>query len=209
MSFSAPVLEWKGKRYQIIKNYLKIQKKFSKKVCQGGDHIYEKLYKKFSGNGLFIPHLNYVELDREAIEKNLVLIENKLLWIKKEREKLKGKKDFKVEKEKYKKLKKHFEEVVYIKQQFHESKKDRKSILTEGRKKINLLHERIKELMDRLSFIKPFGHPVDHFFMRKQYEEYKFITSIEGQKRKIIFFFKERYLRMGPKIWTILVQTDF
>ena len=199
LSFSTPVLEWKGKRSHVIKNYLKIQKKFSKKVCQGGDHIYEELYKEFSGNGFFIPHLNYVELDREAIEKNLVLIENKLKWIKKEREKLERKQHFKVEKEKYKKLKEHFEEVVYIKQQFYESKKNRKSILTEGRKKINLLHERMKELLDRLSFIKPFGHPVDHFFMRKQYDDFKYLTSIEGQKKKNHIFFQRKIFEDGAQ----------
>ena len=199
LSFSDPILDWKGKKYYIIKNYFKVQKKFSRQLCRGGEYIYDRLNRKFRGAGFFIPHLNNDELDRDAIEKNLILVENKLQWIKQEKEKLKRKKHFKIEKKKYVKLKQYFEQVVQIKQRFYESPKDRESIFNEGRKKIRLLHERTNGLLNNLSFIKPFGYPVDHFSMRREYDTYKFRTDNEGKKRKNHVLFRRRVFEDGAQ----------
>ena len=57
----------------------------------------------------------------------------------------------------------------------------------------------MKELLNRLSFIKPFGYPVDHFFMRKEYDSYKSFTSIEGQKKKNHIFFQRRIFEDGAQ----------
>ena len=199
LAFSGPVIDWKGKRYPIIKNYLKIQKKYFQQLCQGGEHIYDELNRKFNGSIFFVPHINYSELDRDAIENNFALVEDKLRWVRKEKEKLLRKKNFDVEKELYRELKGYFEQVVDIKQRFYELPENRKSILAQGHQKVQLLHKKMTELLDRISFIRPFGHPVDHFSMRREYDGYKIRKDVKGQKLKNDILFKRRVFEDGAQ----------
>ena len=197
--YADPVIDWKGKKYRIIRNYLKVQKKYFKRLCRDGEQVYNEFNKKFRGTGFFVPHLDYRELDQEAIDNNIMLLQKKMQWIKREQEKLKRKKKLDVEKEKYKKLMQYFVQVVDIKQRFYESNENRENILSEGDKKVQLLHQRTKELLDGASFIKPFGYPVDHFAMRKEHDYYKFHTSIEGQRKKNDLRFKRKIFEDGAQ----------
>lgn len=198
MAFSKPMIDWKGKRHQVIASYLKVQKKYFQLLCRGGDHAYDELDKKFRGNGFFVPHLNYMELDREAIDQNISLIGDKVKWLRREKEKLSKKENFKSEKKQYRELKQQFERVVRLGQEVHESGR-KLSVLAESRQAINLLREKTRKLLISLSFIKPFGYPVDHFTMRKGYDEVKGRADIEGQRKKNNILFKRRVFEDGAQ----------
>ena len=116
-AYADPIIDWQGKDYHVIEGYLKIQRQYSQKLCQKGEHTYERLHHKFLGKGFFVPHLNYMELDREAITQNLSIIKDKLQWIEREKVKLGKKKNFRAEKKKYRELKQHFEQLVDLKTQ--------------------------------------------------------------------------------------------
>ncbi|MCY4643194.1 MAG: hypothetical protein OXB88_01105 [Bacteriovoracales bacterium] len=196
----SPVIDWEGKNYRVIKKYLKVQRRYSKKLCRGSWQTYERLMKKYRGHGFYVPHLSYTSLDRDAIKKNLEFIEQKIEWLTLEIEKLERKKNFEIEKKKYKKLKQLFEDVLDIKQKFHESKsKNRENILREGEKRIESLRDKMESLLDSLSFLKPFGYPVDHFRMRKEYDHYKDLEDIKGQKKKNEIFFKRKIFEDGAQ----------
>ena len=89
--------------------------------------------------------------------------------------------------------------MVDIKQKLHESKAGKESIHSKGHKKVQLLYQRTEELLGQLSFIKPFGYPVDHFAMRREYDEYKSHTEIKGQKMKNDVLFKRRVFEDGAQ----------
>ena len=155
--------------------------------------------------GFFIPLLHYRELDRKAIEKNFSLLEKKMKWIKQEKGKIDRRENFAAEKKEYKAIKQLFKEVVDLRQKFHESKKNQANILLEGKKKIQQLNEATHKFLDQISFLKPFGYPVDHLVMRQEYDLYKNRTDTEGQMLKNDILFRRKIFEDGaPKSQTIL-----
>ena len=199
LAFSAPALDWKGSQYQVRRKYLKLHKKFFQKLCQRGDHTYQELNLKFRGTGFFIPHLGEIELDRAAITGNLELIEKKVQWIKAEREKIKRKKNFKRARKKLKQLHTLFVEAMEIKANWQIAKKNQAAILQKGRSQLRLLEQATNALLDQVSFLKPFGYPVDHFAMRKDYDYYKMRQDMLGQKRKNDIGFRRKIFEDGAQ----------
>ena len=72
-------------------------------------------------------------------------------------------------------------------------------MLQRGRSQLRLLGQATNALLDQVSFLKPFGYPVDHFSMRKDYDYYKLRQDILGQKRKNDIGFRRKIFEDGAQ----------
>lgn len=198
-SLAIPVIDWKGSRQKTIRNYLKVQKQFSNKICKESYRTYDKLHRDFRGTGYFVPVINEENLDRETIEKNLYLIESKYQWITQQRDRLAKLNSTKGFSRKHKNLKKIFNDLVEVKHKYFLSSEKKDELILKGEKLVKLLHDRHNQLLDQASFIKPYGYPVNHFEMRKDYDFFKEVSDESGQKKKNGIYFRRQVFEDGAQ----------
>ncbi len=189
-----PLFGWQGNLYKKIKEYNKIHKEFSKKVCTPGtDFKFKKLLKNYRGTGHYLPLIDD-HIDRRAISINLVLFKKKLAHIKAIEKKLLKQKELPNYKKVSEDLKNSVMLLLEYKKQHYMTKdeKKQKELKELSKKALGLLQKQYDQFMDDIYFFKSFNYPNDHLANRFAYDS-KQSTKAETSKQRAnrIFFYRK------------------
>ena len=178
----AKIVNFKNKK-KALKDYLKVEKRFSRKLCPGKtEQHFNRLFKSYRGQGFYVPVLAQKKLDKDSIQKVLPLLEKKLGWINIQISHLKRFDNFKQEIKRLKVLEKKFDEVVGVKSQFYKNRPKNKKYKIISKYKLISFKEEFQSFLRGVSFLTSSSFPVNHFEMRKEYDETKSDKALEAQK---------------------------
>jgi len=185
---------------KIINKYMRYHKDFSKKLCRGKtDHVAEKLYKNFLGDGLYIPFKLDGSLDIETIEDHLGMFRKREQWLVTVIEKLKKKKNFKAERAELSNLKKSFKKLLNYKYQYYSAKKftQKKAIVSKSKIAVKKFLKDLNSFIYSIDYLHSYRFPVDHFYLRRQYDKYKGIDTSEGKRAANRAYFLRKIVEEG------------
>lgn len=187
-------LNWSGNIYKIINDYEKMQQKFFRQVCAPGDlNKYSSLIKKYRGQGYYLPKLD-LNIDRNAIIKNLYHYKKKVTFIRKTIDQLEADNNFLKFSLAKNEVDKIINNLLNLKKQFHFKikKEERDRILNESRIEILRLKKQFSLFMDQMYFMKSYNFPNDFLSYRRDYEKYRFDKKLKNDKlANEIFFFRK------------------
>ena len=194
-SFSSAVIKWSGKRHRVIKKYLKIHQKFTRKLCgKSDDHKHGKLFRNYKAAGFFIPLLENDTLDTKSIRASIRLIENKKLFIDGQINGLKNSWNPRKSKKIIKKIKRVISKLLDYKKNYFRVASGKKSMHDRSARKIIELADLLGDLLASTPFLKGFGFPVDHLEYRKRYDESKKLSgNLNKMKSNKIYFARTAY----------------
>jgi hypothetical protein len=184
----------------ISARYMKYHKDFSKKLCTGKtDHVAEKLYKNFLGDGLYIPFRLDGSLDAETIQDHLPLIKKREKWIQDVLKKLSKKKSFKSELKSLRKLEKDFKFLLSYKYKYYKAKKfqDKKKVVAKSRLLVKKFLKDLNKFIYQIEYFHSYRFPVDHFYLRREYDKYKGIDTKEGKRAANRAYFLRKVVEEG------------
>ena len=180
--------------YKIISDYHKIQKDFFRQVCTRNDiSKYGRLIKKYRGQGYYLPKYE-MNIDRNAIIKNLHHFRKKIDFIKAAIKRLKKSKDFlkfSLAKDEVNKI---VDSLLSLKKQYHQkiTKDAKQKVLRESQIQINRLKKQYILFMDQMYFMQSYNFPNDYLKYRRSYEKFRFNEKfIDDKKANEIFFFRK------------------
>jgi len=181
-------VEWSGELKKNSEHYLQVFRDFRSRVCSPGDEQhFNKLIKRYRGQGYWIPELNG-DVDVEALRFIIPEIELKISWIQKEKNKILKLKD--LSPDGVMNLKKLFKELVSLRNTELQSDENQK---IKARKKSLELIEKLKKeyskLTSKFAFLTNYRFPVDHLKNRKVYDllkEMKDVESIQSSNRAFL-----------------------
>lgn len=154
---------------KIFNTYFSYLKEMSRKLCRPGTYQKAgKLYKEYTGNGLYVPFSEDESVDIQSIKEGLPLLAKKRDWLKSLHKTLKKKKNFKKEYRKSSRLEKRFINLHKENYKRYKGKKNNLSKLTN-----EFVKDLIKYLEEDLIALQPYGFPVDYFNLRKSFDEAK------------------------------------
>lgn len=160
---------------------MRYHKQYFKYTCSGSsDQVGEKLYKRFVGDGVYIPFNLDGSLDKETIKENLPVLIERRTWLRNIFSRLDKKRSFRAELGQLRDLKKEFNKVQAIKIKYYKNPSKKNTELVKARTK-NFL-KTFEKYLDGLYFFHSFRFPVDHFYMRAEYDRYKGIDTPEGRQ---------------------------
>ncbi|MCK5073947.1 MAG: hypothetical protein KAQ98_11010 [Bacteriovoracaceae bacterium] len=194
------IIDWKGKKYKIINKYNRTLKQYSKILCPPGtESHFNNLLTKFRGKGYFIPALPGEKLDRDTIEKYLPEIRAKIDWIKAQKKNLKKQRDLLEIKKDISDIRLLINVLLKYKQQYYESqnKHNRQNIKNNSSGFYSEFQKKIKHFVTKIPFLLGFNFPVDHFELRKEYDNYRGRTDYPGKKRANEIYFLRKILEDG------------
>ena len=180
---------------------MKLHKMFSRQLCSAGTEAkFNKLYRKFKGYGYYVPSLPNGDLDRASVLKYLPEIEKKRDWIKGVRKKLEDKsiRHFKRIKKEIKKIEQEFQSLLILKHRYFKALGRGSSghayphtIRRESRMARKKFAQNFESFLEKVFFLLSYRFPVDHFDLRKSYDQYKDRKDIQGkQKANDIYFLR-------------------
>lgn len=184
----------------IINRYMRYHKDFSRKICTGKtDHVAEKLYKNFLGDGLYIPFKLNGDLDVETIQDHLGMFEKREVWIKGILADLGKRKNFKSERRKLKLLQRDFEQLLKFKFSYYKAKdfKEKKLAVSGSKKLIKKFLKDLNQFLTDIDYLHTFRFPVDHFYLRRQYDKFKGIDTPEGKRSANRAYFLRKIVEEG------------
>ncbi|OIQ16828.1 MAG: hypothetical protein BM556_14300 [Bacteriovorax sp. MedPE-SWde] len=179
---------------------MKYHKASSKKLCSGNSyHHAEKLYKAFLGDGLYIPFLLNGKLDEETIRDHLILIKKKKEWISSLDKKLSKKKNFLPYIKELRVIEKDFNTLLTYKFKYYKSKNfsQKKKIVGSSKKAVRKFLKDLQLFIDKVDFFHSFRFPVDHFYLRRQYDAYKSIDTKAGKRNANRAYFLRKIVEEG------------
>jgi hypothetical protein len=192
--FAEDYFSWSGNLYKNIRKYNIIHKSFSKEVCSPGtDFKYQKLLKKYRGQGNYLPLLKD-DIDRKAITKNLHNFSKKIYHIKQIQKKLKKDKKLPIFNLVSKNLNETMESLLILKKDYHSEIDNKKKIKIKNKSKklILLLKKYYKTFINTVYFLKSYNYPNDHLNNRFRYEKFKRGAKSENiSKANEIFFYRK------------------
>jgi len=189
-------VEWTGDLKKNSDNYLNVFKDFRAKVCSPGDEPhFNKLLKKYRGQGYWIPELKD-DVDVEALKFIIPEIELKISWIQKEKNKILKIKN--LSSEKTSTLKNLFKEIVSLRN--NELYPDENQKIKARKKSLELITKLKKEYLKitkEFSFLTNHRFPVDHLKNRKVYDFLKERTDAESVKSANRAFLTRKVMEDG------------
>ncbi len=164
-------------------------KDFREKVCVSkAESVYEKLLKKYRGQGYWIPELNE-DVDVEAIESQLPEMEKKLIWIRQEKENVKTNKFPKTKitsqaRDLLSKL------LILKKTELETDESEKIKARKESLKLLGDLQQNYEDMLKKLSFFTNYNYPVDHLKNRKIHDlvrEKEDDTSVKSANKAFLY----------------------
>ncbi len=161
---------------QVVRDYLKLHKQFSRKLCRGGvEQKFDRLYRSFRKTRYFIPVDKENSLDGDTIKTIIPKIEKKKDWIIEQIIDLKKKSNFKKERKSIRKIRRIVKDLLLYKRNHNVALKE--SSREVWRKKsvesMESLARTYEELLKEIPYLQSFLFPVDHLKARITYDELK------------------------------------
>lgn len=188
--------------HQLLKQYLKIHKDFSKKMCRpGSEEKFWKLFKNFRGQGYYVPITSEDKVDFTTVGRFLPELSSKKQWIKKQITEVKKIKNLSSYKDNVSELNHLLEKIVKKKQQYFETTSEELKIkfLNESKYLMIEFRTKFKKLLNTLSFLKSYLFPVNHFELRQGYDKYKKSKDKEGRKKSNEIYFYRKIVQDGAQ----------
>jgi len=175
-----------------IDEYLKIHKEFTHALCTPQkEQQYNQLLKDYQVFGNYIPTQLDEKLDLKTIKSMLPLIDEKILWLKEQKNQLDQLANFEQQKKETAKLKKLYQEILDLKRD-HFTIKHSKENLQKAREKFVEFKQVFDGLKTKVPFLLSFKFPVNHLLLRSEYEKYKeSMNRDDRQHANMIFFFRK------------------
>jgi len=184
-----------------IVEYKKILNDFTSKLCSKKTNFnYNELLKEYRGEGYYIPTYNEIVLDTNSIRLRLPLIRGKLSWQKSQIHDLRNKLlKFPRYKELVTDLQRDIKNLLVLKRIYTraDSSFKKRSIEKKSQILFNHLRNHFKQTLDKIPFLLSYDFPVDHFKLRRHYDEIKASENIELKKRSNQLFLKRKILEDG------------
>lgn len=192
-------IDWSGNIYKIISDYQKVQKKFYQQVCRADDlNKYSKLITRYRGQGYYLPKLD-LNIDRNAIIKNMHHFKKKIDFIEEKIERLKKKKNFLKFGVAKGEVDKVVDSLLSLKKQYKNAirDEDKKKIKRESEIELKRLKKQFDIFMDQMFFMKSYNFPNDFLEYRKNYEKYRYSKEHKDDKKANEIFFFRRIVEDG------------
>lgn len=192
-------LNWSGNIYKIISDYNKVHKRFYQQVCSKSDlNKYSKLITKYRGQGYYLPKID-LDIDRNAIIKNLHHFKKKISYIESQLKRLKKNRKFlkfSLAKDEINKIVDH---LLSLKKQYKQEIRPEKKakILRASNVELGRLKVQFNIFMDQLFFMKSYNFPNDYLKYRKNYEKFRFNEDFKNDKKANEIFFFRRIVEDG------------
>lgn len=187
---------------QIINEYTAIHRRFFQTVCRPGtEQKYEKMEKKFRGDGHFIPLLPDDTLDKESIRKSLPELRNKITWIDQQIARLKKIESFNDLKLELTELEDGLAKLQDLKKDYDRASNqlDKQKAQISSKYALLAYKTRLLDFMEKIFFLKSFKAPVDHFTLRKIYDENKSSTEVAAKKKANETYFLRMLVQDGAQ----------
>ncbi|EQC44818.1 hypothetical protein M900_0454 [Bacteriovorax sp. Seq25_V] len=177
-----------------------MHKQSFKKLCSGGtDKHAEELYKSFLGDGIYIPFLKDGNLDSETISDHLPMLQKRLTWLKGVEEKLKNEKSLRTYLISLKVLQKDLDKLrsVYHRYYLENSFDKKKNLVKEAKSHTHEFIEKLQKFIVSMYYLQSFEFPVDHFYLRAEYDKYKSSDTEEGKRKANRAYFLRKIVEEG------------
>lgn len=174
-------IEWKGDIRKHIDAYNRSFKDFRKKICvPKAESLFKEYLLAYRGQGYWIPELNE-DVDVDTIKSLLPEMENKLAWIKSQKNlvKTKGIPSRTVLNRSRNLLKQLLE---LKKTELSPDEAERTKARKESLKLLGKLQKSYEKLVSKVSFLTNYKYPVDHLKNRKVYDSYKDKEDLSSKK---------------------------
>lgn len=185
---------------KIVNQYLKFQSTFRNKLCSlQTEKEFTSLNQNFKEFGKFLPLNLDDKIDIKTISNNMPLFEEKERWISWVIERLTLNKDFTVTLSLIKQLQEQRQKIISYKDEFMSINSDEKKIEIQKNAKQALTNfaREFQILLNQIPFLLSFKYPVDHLDLRKSYDHFKEIKTIESRTKSNQIFFVRRILQDG------------
>lgn len=185
-----------------IDEYIQIHEKFFKRTCKAGvEPEFWDLNREFRGNGHFLPLLPNGKLDKKTVTKFIPELKKKSEWIDKQIANIKKEESFSLLIQKIGELEKDLKKLLELKQSYHEASNKLLARKTSVTSKYALLQFQVKllDFFQEIPFLLSYGHPVDHFDLRKQYDLYKNSQSLKGKRKANQIYFERTLVQDGAQ----------
>ena len=198
----AAALSLKHNDHILTKKYLKTHKEFSNKLCPPGiEESFWQKYKDYTKRGYFVPTLPNKTLDRKTIVQFLPLLKKKSKWIEKNIQLLEDTKTFDKIFREIEFIKTDVKELLDYKKNYNENTRigNQGKAFLRLKSEQRLIHfaKRIKTFLESLFFLHNYDFPVDHFQLRKKYDEFKERKDVSGKRRANGVFFYRKIVEDG------------
>lgn len=194
--------QFKKSDLDIINEYTSLHRLFFQKVCRSGvEQEFEKFNKNFRGDGHFIPLLPDDSLDKESILKSLPELRNKITWIDQQVTELKKMKSFNPLLEELKSLQEGLYKLQNLKKDYEREQNplEKQKALISSKYALLSYKVRVASYIDKIFFLKSFKFPVDHFELRRRYDEHKSSNEVEGKRIANTTYFLRTLVQDGAQ----------
>ena len=193
-------------RQKILSDYIKIQKRFTKKYCAPGiEESFWKLFRAYRGNGYYIPLTTEEKLDRVNLNRYIPEVQRKVNWIQSQIDYLNRHRKFGKYRAEIKKLQKELAELLQYKKDFYLSANESVKNKARSRSTYKMITFRsdFKKLIKKLSFLTSYRSsvdgPLDHFELRENYDEFKGTKDPKEKERMNEVYFYRKIVQDGAQ----------
>jgi len=183
-----------------INKYMRLHKQSFRFLCSGGtDKHAEELYKSFLGDGIYIPFQKDGDLDSETIVDHLPMLKKRLIWLKEIEGRLQKEKSLRAFLIDLKVLQKGLASLrrIYHSYYLATSFEQKKSLVKEAKENTLGFIEKLQKFISNLYFLQSFEFPVDHFYLRAEYDKYKSIDTAEAKRKANRAYFLRKIVEEG------------
>lgn len=201
-AFASPFFTKEKLTDEAVEQYLEVHEKFFDSTCKPGvEQEFWKLNKKFRGDGHFLPMLPNDELDKKTVLEFIPELKKKSEWIENQIENIKKEKSFALLIQKINDLEEDLENLLDLKQTYHEASNKLLARKTAVTSKYALLQFQVKllDFFENIPFLLSYGYPVDHFELRKQYDLHKNSKKLEEKRKANQIYFKRTLVQDGAQ----------
>jgi hypothetical protein len=189
-----------SKERKIIDRYLYLHKKQFQKTCKGKtDHHAKKLYKNFLGDGVYIPFTLGGDLDKETIQDNLQSLFKRHKWLIAIEAKLKKERSLRDYLSKLSVLKKDYQKLLRIRHNYYLAKKQsqKDKLKKDSQRYVQVFLKEVQTFLNDLYFLQSFTFPVDHLYLRTEYDKYKNAKTEEEKRKANSAYFLRKVVEEG------------
>jgi hypothetical protein len=174
-------------RDSLRSEYVELHKKYFKKFCsRGEEHRFWELYKKYRGDGHYIPSLEDDSIDIETIKKYLPVIEEKIKWLDEQITYLDSLKYVRRKRHVINDYRRRVYRLLEYKYQFEKFRKFR--TIGKSKKELRALSKEFSEFLKSVRFLLPFRYPTNFLELRDRYDQLKEVSKKESND---VYFYRK------------------
>lgn len=201
-SYGTEIIPYKGSSKQAKQDYLAMHRRFFKQLCPGGeDQKYLSLLSDYRGEGYFIPIINEKSLDRKTIRNYIPELKKKIAFISFTAKKLKSYEKFEEIPKRINFFQDKILRILDLKRDLRETDFEsiRRRVSASLKSEVEILNNEWKHFMGEIFFLLGYSFPVDHLYLRQNYDKYKNFKDIKNKRKANEFYFYRKIVEDGAQ----------